>query len=108
MHSYELDGRGKVAITLAATSVLLVWLLDVMLGFLGIEPRWWLSLPSFGGFYGLLHWLFDRYLWHCVVLGKIGLVRVPSLNGQWTGEIQSSHIPDGTPLQVSVLIRQRW
>ena len=108
MHSYELDGRGKVAITLAASSVLLVWLLDVMLGYLGIEPRWWLSLPSFGGIYATLHWLFDRYLWRWGVLDKIGLARVPNLNGRWTGEIQASYIADEKPLQVSVLIRQRW
>ena len=108
MHSYEVDGRGRVAITLAAASVLLVWLLDVMLGYLGIEPRWWLSLPSFGGIYCALHWLFDHYLWRCAVLDKIGLVRVPNLNGQWAGEIQSSHVPDGKHLPVSVLIRQRW
>ena len=37
MHSYELDGRGKVAIALAVASVLLVWMLDVMLSFLGIR-----------------------------------------------------------------------
>ena len=82
MHSYELDGRGKVAIALAVASVLLVWMLDVMLSFLGIEPRWWLSLPSFGSFYGVLHWLFDRYLWRCAALDRIGLVRVPNLMGE--------------------------
>ena len=108
MHSYELDGRGRVAITLAAASVLLVWLSDVMLRYLGTEPRWWLSLPSFGGIYCVLHWLFDHYIWRWGWLDKIGFVRAPNLNGRWTGEIQSSYVPDGKPLQVSVLIRQRW
>ena len=32
MHSYELDGRGRVAVALASGSVLLVWLLDIVLG----------------------------------------------------------------------------
>ena len=108
MHSYELDGRGKIAIVLAAASVLLVWFSDVMLRYLGIEPRWWLSLPSFGGIYCVLHWLFDHYLWRWGALDKMRLARVPNLNGQWTGEIRSSYIPDGKPLRVSVLIRQRW
>ena len=108
MHSYELDGRGRVAIVLAAASVLLVWLSDVMLRYLGIEPRWWLSLPSFGGFYGVLHWLFDHYLWRWGVFGTVGLARVPNLNGQWTGEVRSSYVPDGATLSVRVLIRQRW
>ena len=108
MHSYELDGRGRVVVVLAATSVLLVWLLDTVLNFLGIEPRWWLSLPSFGSFYGVLYWLFDRYFWRWAALDKIGLVGVPNLNGQWAGEILSSYVLDGTSLEVSVLIRQRW
>ena len=43
MHSYELDGRGKVVVVLAAGSVLLVWLLDVALGAADFEPQWWLS-----------------------------------------------------------------
>ena len=71
MHSYELDGRGRVAIVLAAASVLLVWLSHVMLRYLGIEPRWWLSLPSFGGIYGVLLWLYDHYLWRWGVLGTV-------------------------------------
>ena len=61
MHSYELYGRGKVVVTLVAGSVLLVWLLDVALGAVDFEPQWWLSLPSFGGFYGILYQSFDHY-----------------------------------------------
>lgn len=109
MHSYELDGRGKVVVVLAATSVLLVWLLDILLNAVGIEPRWWLSLPSFGGFYGLIYRLFDHYLWRCGVLRKLRLIQVPDLNGRWTGEVQSSYAGGVTsPLPVSVFIKQRW
>ena len=108
MHSYELDGRGKVAIALATVSVLLVWLLDVLLNTVGIEPRWWMSLPSFGGFYVMLHWLFDHYLWRCAVLNKLGFVKAPNLNGTWTGEVRSSYVADVPPFPVSVLIKQRW
>ena len=109
MHSYELDGRGRVVITLAAGSVLLVWLLDVALGAVDFEPQWWLSLPSFGVFYGILYQSFDHYLWKCAVLRKLRLVRVPDLHGSWTGEIRSSSYgPDDPSLPVSVLVQQRW
>ena len=108
MHSYELDGRGRVAIALAVFSVFLVWLLDMSLNAVGFEPDWWLSLPSFGGFYGILHRLFDQYLWRCAALKKLGLIRVPDLNGEWTGGIRSSHVPDGETIPVRVLIKQRW
>ena len=45
LHSYDLEGRGRVAIVIAALSVLLVWLLDVVLGFADFDPDWWLSVP---------------------------------------------------------------
>ena len=108
MHSYELDGRGKVAVALAAGSVLLVWLLDVALGAVDFEPQWWLSLPSFGGFYGILYQSFDHYLWKWAVLRKLRLVSVPNLNGRWSGEVRSSYVSDVPSLPVSVLVRQRW
>ena len=108
MHSYELVGRGRVAIALAVVSVLLVWLLDVLLNTVGVEPRWWLSLPSFGGFYGMLHWLFDHYLWRCAVLDKLGFVKASNLNGTWTGEVRSSYVMEASALPVSVHIKQRW
>ena len=39
MHSYELDGRERVAIALAVFSVFLVWLLDMSLNAVGFETR---------------------------------------------------------------------
>ena len=108
MHSYELDGRGRVTIVLAAGSVLLVWLLDVALGAVDFEPQWWLSLPSFGGFYGILYQSFDHYLWKWAVLRKLRLVNVPDLHGSWTGEVRSSYVSDVPSLPVSVLVQQRW
>ena len=108
MHSYELYGRGKVVVALVAGSVMLVWLLDVALGAVDFEPQWWLSLPSFGGFYGILYQSFDHYLWKWAVLRKLRLVRAPDLNGRWTGEIRSSYVSDVPSLPVSVLVQQRW
>ena len=108
MHSYELDGRRRVAIALAVVSVFLVWLLAESLNAVGFEPDWWFSLPSFGGFYGILHRLFDQCLWRWAALGKLGLIRVPDLNGEWTGEIWSSYAPGGETTLVRVVIRQRW
>ena len=108
MHSYELDGRGRVVVALALVSVILVWLLDMSLNAVGFEPDWWLSLPSFGGFYGAVYWLFDQFLWRWAALGKFGLIRVPDLNGEWTGEIGSSHTPGNQTISVRVTIKQRW
>ena len=108
MHSYDAEGRWRVVVFLAGGSVLLVWLLDVALGAVDFEPQWWLSLPSFGGFYGILYQSFDHYLWKWAVLRKLRLVNVPDLHGSWTGEVRSSYVSDVPSLPVSVLVQQRW
>ena len=108
MHSYELKSRGRVAVALAVISVLFVWLLDVGLDTAGYEPQWWLSVPSFGGFYAALYWLFDNHVWRWRLWRNMGLLKVPDLNGEWSGTVDSSYGPNGTPHAVSISIVQRW
>ena len=107
MHSYELEGRRRVIIALAAISVLLVWALDVGLDAAGYEPRWWLSVPSFGGFYAVLYWLFDNHLWRWRLWRTTGLLKLPDLNGNWEGRVESSH-GNGSTHEVAISITQRW
>ena len=108
MHSYEVEGRGRVAVALAVTSILMIWLLHVGLDSVDFEPQWWLSVPSFAGCYSGLHWLFDRYVWRLRLLRKLKLIQLPDLNGSWTGEVKSSYSQDGQAHSVSVVILQRW
>ena len=108
MHSYEVEGRGKVLVALAVASVLTIWLLHVGLDFVDFEPQWWLSVPSFAGCYSGLHWFFDRYVWKLKLLRKLKLIQLPDLNGRWIGEVKSSYSQDGQAHPVSVVILQRW
>ena len=108
MHSYELESRGRVAVTLGLISILFVWLIDVSLTAAKFDPQWWLSVPSFAGFYSVLHWLFDRHIWKLHILRKLRLVHAPNLNGVWTGEVRSSYDDYKFTYPVSVVIRQRW
>jgi len=108
MHSYELEGRGKVVVALGVIGVFLVWFVDVGLTAVKFDPQWWLSVPSFAGFYSALYWLFDRHVWGWRVLGKLGLVQVPNLNGVWTGSVRSSYDDYKSNYPVTVVIRQRW
>ena len=108
MHSYEIEGRGKVVIAITGASVLLVWLLDIGLGAINFEPEWWLSVPSFAGCYSVLYWLFDRYVWKLGLLSQFSLIELPNFNGKWVGEVESSYIQDGYVHSVSVVILQRW
>lgn len=108
MHSYDLEGRGRIHASMAVLSVALAWLLDVGLNAASINPPWWLSAPSVAGCYSLLYWLFDRYIWRWGPLHKLGLLSVPDLNGRWDGEVDSSHGSEGTRANISVNILQRW
>ncbi len=97
-----------MTVALAAASILLVWLLHVGLGAIDFEPKWWLSVPSFAGFYSGLSRLFDRYVWRLGLLGKLRLIQLPDLNGKWAGEVESSYGQDSRAHSVSVVILQRW
>ena len=108
MHSYELEGRGRVAVALAIASILMIWLLHVVLNAIDFEPQWWLSVPSFAGCYSSLYWLFDRYVWRLGLLRKLKLIQLPDLNGKWVGEVESSYSQDSHAHSVSVVIVQRW
>ena len=108
MHSYEVEGRGRVAVSLAVASILMIWLLHVALDAIDFQPQWWLSVPSFAGCYSGLHWSFDRYVWRLGLLRKLNLIQTPDLNGQWIGKVQSSYGQDGSVHSVSVVILQRW
>ena len=107
MHSYDLEGRAKIYIGLAALSILPVWLLDTGLSAINYEPQWWLSTPSFAGFYSVLYWLFNCYVWRWGFLRKLRILNVPDLNGEWGGMIQSSSHKNVTQ-QFTVIIMQSW
>ena len=108
MHSYEIEGQGKVVGALAVASILMIWLLHVVLDAIDFQPQWWLSVPSFAGCYSGFHWLFDRYVWRLGLLRKLTLIQLPDLNGEWVGEVESSYGRDGRAHSVSVVILQRW
>ena len=108
MHPYEVAGQAKVVVALAAASILIVWLIHVVLDVIDFDPEWWLSVPSFAGFYSGLYWLFDRYVWKLGLLRKLNLVQLPDLNGKWVGEVTSSYNRGGSAQPVSVVILQRW
>lgn len=108
MHAYEVEGQGKVAVALAAASILIVWLIHVALDLIDFAPQWWLSVPSFAGSYSGLYWLFDRHVWKLGLLRKLKFIQLPDLNGTWAGEVESSYNEGGSTHSVSVVILQRW
>ncbi len=108
MHSYDVEGRGRIYAGLAVLSVLLVWLLDFGLESVDVDPPWWLGAPSVVGVYAGLFWFYDRYGWRWRPLHKLGILSVPDLNEHWIGAIDSSHGENGIRAEVSATITQRW
>ena len=107
LHSYESEERGRVTVALFAVSILLVWLMDMALSATSFDPQWWLSVPSFGGFYAVLYWLFDNHVWRWRLWRRAGLLKVPDLNGNWAGSVVSSY-GNGSVHEVTISIVQRW
>jgi hypothetical protein len=110
MHPYATDSneRKLVPLLLVIVSVLSAWFLNRVLGVLQFNLPWWIDAPSVVGFYGVFYNIFDKYLWRVPILQRIGLVKVPDLNGTWKGDIVSSFDAQATKHDVTVEIRQSW
>ena len=58
-------------------------------------------------FFAILYAWFDRSLWKLSLSHRLGLVRVPDLNGTWAAEVKSQH-DDDTTHTTTVSIDQTW
>jgi hypothetical protein len=110
MHAYATDSneRQTIPLIIAAVSVASAWLLNRALFLTGIAVPWWVDSPSVMGFYGVWYSIFEKWLWRTTLSRKLGLVRVPDLNGTWKGTASSSYDDFSTPHQVTGRIQQHW
>jgi hypothetical protein len=110
MEQYSIDGRGRseIYLTLALISVLCAYLSHQEIGLLPFPVPWWIEVPSFAVWFGLVNVLFDRWLWRQRILG-FRFSEVPDFSGRWKGAIRA-HAPHGglVEIPVSMLIRQTW
>lgn len=114
MHEYTIQGhdRKKIYYSLTFLSGLLsqffaVWLshLANLTNIVNIS----LVAPSGLAIFGLLFLLFDNFLWKWGLFYRSGLIRIPNLNGQWSGYITSEkkHNPNNK-IPVTVTICQKY
>src|SRR5229473_2868753 len=110
MHGYSTDSgeRRVVPLCLAFVAIALAWLSFKILALLHFSLPWWLDAPSTLGFYGALYTLFDRNLWRNRLVRKLGLVRVPNLNGCWRGYLLSSFDGHVKRRNLMINIFQTW
>jgi phosphotransferase system glucose/maltose/N-acetylglucosamine-specific IIC component len=113
MHPYATDSseRRTVMAVLMISSILLAyslgWLVGTIQNMLKIS-LWWLDAPAVFGFYGILFTIFNRWLLRVRLLHTLNVIKVPDLNGTWTGEALSSHQEFATAHAVTVKIHQTW
>jgi len=110
MHSYTTDSceRKFVPLYIAGASVLAAWVLNRVLGAMQFTLPWWIDAPSVIGFYGLVYAIFNKYLWRWRILRTIGVVKVPDLNGTWSGYVASSFDQHATKYDATIRIFQNW
>ena len=106
MHSYGLERRSRVAMLLGIASVALALFWGRLQVMLGLAIPWWLDSPSIFGFYGLIMWVLDRWMWRIPAISRA--LSVPDLQGTWVGSARSSHDEFASAHNIRVVIRQTW
>lgn len=110
MEQYSIDGRGRgeVYVSLALLSIALGYVTHELSHALPFEVPWWVEVPSFAVWFGLVNLSFDRWLWRIPLFGRT-LSRIPDFSGHWNGTIDA--VDKGgahRSIAVDVRIRQTW
>ncbi|MBI4464146.1 MAG: hypothetical protein HY647_05530 [Acidobacteria bacterium] len=110
MHPYATDSseRKYVPLVLAGLAIGAAWGFSRLLLFLNVPVAWWIDAPSTMGFYGIFYALFDKKLWEIRLLRKLGVVKVPLLEGDWQGTLSTSFDEHAAKHHVEVQIKQSW
>jgi len=118
MHSYIIERnkqncRKKVYIILFIISFLITKFLQIALANIKLFDipnfiKFWFSIPSFFGVFGIVYWVFNNYLWKWNIINK--LLTVPNLSGDWIGFIKTSHNGQdiNNKIEVKMEICQTW
>ncbi|RMH33655.1 MAG: hypothetical protein D6694_15480 [Gammaproteobacteria bacterium] len=112
MHPYATDSKERVNIVvfLALLSVAIAYgihlVLTIVLTNCGTQWPWWAEAPSVMGVFGALNTLFDKRLWRHKWLHRVGVVKVPDLNGRWSAKGHSSTYNED--FSGHIHIRQTW
>ncbi|MET8527165.1 hypothetical protein [Micromonospora sp. NPDC005172] len=107
MHLYTSDDERAPALAMiAVAAVVLAVMVNAVVDRLGVGPPWLFSAPAVAACFGLLYRAMDTVAWRWPLLHRLGVVRVPVLQGMYDGELVSLH--EQTTLRVRVCIDQTW
>lgn len=110
MHTYATDSdeRKKITAFLAIISVGISYLLFLLLSKLITPSIWWFSAPSAFAVFGIMYAVFRRFVWLWPLLYRARLVKIPNLNGKWSGALRSSFDDYEKEYPVTIIIEQSW
>jgi len=110
IHTYSANQEERRAFPyyLAVAATVITLILHSSLLYFGFGVGAWVYLPTNFAIYCLLYYSLDRFLWKITILQDAGLVKIPNLNGRWSGELRSSHSQYQTQHNVTLIITQTW
>lgn len=109
MHPYATNSheRQTVVLWIGILSVFLANSLHWILNALELAVPWYVGAPSALTIAGIGYKLFDKWLWRVTPFHKVGIVKVPNLNGEWQG-IGNTSFDQSQPYNIEVKIKQTW
>jgi len=107
VHPYATDSeeRQNVLLGIALASVGLAYVCHWLMVHMNIQAPWWVESPSVLGIAGVLYKAFDKWLWRW--FRKLGIVKVPDLQGQWQVDGYTS-FEQTKSFKANATIRQTW
>ena len=110
MHPYATDSKERrlVPCLIALLSLIVALAFGELLEHASFKVPWWFDSPAVIGFYSIFFCLFDKFLWKCNIFWKVGLVKVPNLNGVWKGYVSSSFNEHTKKYDTEFTIQQDW
>jgi hypothetical protein len=110
MHAYATDSAERTTIPLyiAVFSIIYAWLFSQILAALPWSVPWWIDAPSVAGFYGMIYTVFNRLAWRWRIFRMLGIVKLPNLNGRWSGYFTGPGEHSQQRLEAHITIKQTW
>ena len=110
MHPYATDSNERKLVPglIALLGVIAALMLGKLLEYTEFSIPWWFDSPAVVGFYTIFHYFFNKSLWKFKIFQKIGLVKVPNLNGTWDGYARSSFDNYTKKYDATFTIQQDW
>lgn len=110
MHPYTTDSNERKLVPglIALLSLIAALGLGKFLECTPLTIPWWFDSPAVIGFYSIIYYFFEKSLWKYKILRRIGIVKLPNLNGTWKGTVISSYDEHSKEYEATFVICQNW